>query len=423
MNGKLKFCLFFGLLGLFSGEAIAGNLITVGPGQQFADLPPAVAVAQSGDLIQVDPSGAPYSSIVIQGQGISILSSIPGQRYSIAATAQQPAIDVSSIQQGESVTIYEVDILYPDSTAPAIRVQASPGGVRFRDVQILPTSNLTTGPSAMIEVDHSQSVWLSQVVAHGNRIGVNASGNGVHGLLLRNSGALVQSSSFTAFDSISGSGGNGIELDQSRLWTTAIALGSTQIAGGNGATGGHGIFLTNGNTSQALGCERDLVTRVILQGGTGTSFAQHGHEYWFPGGSGSSPGLQWSPVLARCVGDAGIVYSSVPNQVSIGTTATFTLEAEELATSSVGLHGVALGTPFINWLQTSPNGFLSWDFGSVHGQAGGGTYLPSVGAWPAYRQTIPNNPGLIGYQLSVQGWIISPVAISLGEPRMLVIVP
>lgn len=427
MYRRIGLCLFLGILALAARQSTAGTVITVGPGRQFGDLPQAVAVAQSGDLILVDPQTSPnptpYSPIVIHGRGISILSSVPGQRYLIAATSLQPGIDVSSIIRGESVTIYEADIQYPDSAAPAIRVQTSAGGVRFQNVKVLTQSNLTSGPSAMIEVDHSESVWLSQVEARANGWGVDPSGNGVHGLLLRNSGALVQSSVITAFNSSTGRGGNGIHLDQSQLWTTAISFGSTFITGGNGSIGGNGIFLTDVNTSHVLGCSKDSSTQVVVRGGSGLSVAQRGQDYFATGGSGSNGGVQWSAAMPICAGDAGIVYSTIPDRVRIGTMPTFTLEAVGISTSSVGLHGLALGTPFIYWQPISPNGFLAWDLNTVHGQAGGGTGLSAVGVWPAYPKSIPGNPGLIGYQLSVQGWLTVPAALSLGEPQMLVVVP
>ncbi|HEX6812207.1 MAG TPA: hypothetical protein VF384_11330 [Planctomycetota bacterium] len=66
-------------IGLFFSSLPAQSTLTVGPGGMFANLPPAVAAAQDGDLILVAPGGYSISSSLVINKDLRILGG-PGRQ-------------------------------------------------------------------------------------------------------------------------------------------------------------------------------------------------------------------------------------------------------------------------------------------------------------------------------------------------------
>lgn len=243
-------------------HVFAENVLRVGSTQLYTDIGQALAAAQPGDLILVDPGS--YPPFAIDGLQLSDVSVVADSApFSINQTAGVAEIEIQNIPAGSSVSIIGAHIPYVDQLAPAVYVHSNLGAVRFVDLDVEPISDLlATTARACVEVVDTDTFWLtdSSIWSVVQPFGYTASplvaggitNDGFSGLLMEDSQGIVQNSRLSGYHNEgslggpTGYGGDGLRAigEDTSVWLLEDHEGpayQTRFRGGSGVIGGHAV--------------------------------------------------------------------------------------------------------------------------------------------------------------------------------------
>lgn len=424
------------LLAALMADLTAGNVLRVGPGRPYASIAAAIAAAQDGDLIAVDPGV--YPEFTLDGKGVTIVSA-GGAPIVLQAAPGSPAVRIRNLTATQQVSVSDLAIAYADGSAPALDLSACAGTVRIRNVVIDPVADLPPSPTrAVVDVRACALVWFadlsiwptlgrrgSTLSLHGAPIVDNA---GLSAVVVESSTAVFDNPRLRAFDNpgfVNGVsyGGDALRVIGDchvRLMRVA-GLAAGVLRGGSGLTfGGSVVHLVQSRpVSDVESCgEIDLVR------GAGSSAGNVGGEFAINNDRGrvqsgsiiTDRGLV--PCLHESYGAVTVNVASAPPgavlQVRLSTAYSPRVYAVFLTLRSgyAAIRGVQ-GRALIDFADVSTLPI------AVGLSAAGGV---------THAVPLPNLPGLIGLQLSFQGGLGAPAAmsapvLSLTMPAMLVVVP
>ncbi len=430
---------------LLAPIASAGNVLTVGSGQTYAQITTALAAAQPGDLILVDPGF--YAPFTIDGASVSDVSVVAsGFQFSITPTSGVPEITVTNVSAGHTVTVIGAYIDYADLSAPAVLVTGNSGAVRFSGLDVNQDDDLLgTSARACVEVVETDTFWLidssiwstvqwfawtsNPLVASG------ITNDGVSALLLEDSSGIVQNSRLNGYHNdaglggATGYGGDGVRAigENTSLWLLEdheTPGYSGFFRGRNGLYGGHAVHQVRSEF---------LSSRIRSCGGPDNSLSLT-----------MAPGQEWTAGPGEDGGFYG--WNNTNNSIQIGSLVTFKVvkhctEQEQrnettLVSNVVPIGGdievrvrsrldrdylvlFSLATDYVFPVPgLSGRGMAGFAFDSVAGQSDAQTVETITLAVPLFTS-------LIGNQLTVQG-VFGPVGGSygnLGLPALAVLGP
>lgn len=316
----------------------AGNVLRVGPGQPFADIGAALAVAADGDVILVDPAGGVYPSFLLSGRSVAILSTGgPGSPFTV------PNFTVVGLSATQTATISHCRIAWSNGSVPAIRIASCNGSVQMEAVGITATGTLTQiAPRGAIEVLNCRAVWMTGVsvtpLVPGSTSATwpQAPNNaGLSAVFADRSLLLLDAVDLRGFDAtapaLSGFGGDAVRLEGACTvhLLGGVAVG-TRLAGGTcssstgNAAGGSCVHAVGANPAPLV----DLCHLTTFVPGTGSGPAFVGGVLAINNDLGidtSTPGTTVARFVPACEAQtAGRVLAN-SHQVAAGGTALLTV--------------------------------------------------------------------------------------------------
>ena len=259
---------------------LAAATLTVGPGGAFAEIADAVAAAQPGDDILVEPGT--YQGFVVD-KPLRIFGTGPGV---IVTTLGTYGVELRNIPAGEEAVVAGLEVLalpLLESPSAGVLVEDCPGTVVLSDVNVTPAQapfGLYANRCARLMVLSSRvenagggaglaavasEVWLANSLVAGDLASFGISAEGPDGITLEDSSLFLWRSSVLGGNAVTGKpllligphGGDGIAADNSDV----VVYGGPEglIVGGNGGPagafhgpgdGGAGVRLLNGSSAR-----------------------------------------------------------------------------------------------------------------------------------------------------------------------------
>ncbi len=169
---------------LSASLAAQSALLQVGPTRPFATIQAAVAAANAGDAIEVDPGT--YAAFTIVGKRLAVFANRGGGGTPTFTVTGAPAITITGLASGDCVTIADA-LVTSSAAAPSILIDnQDQGHVRLLDVRVLAQTLGVVPFAGLIEARHTTTVWLDGVRAGDHRFRANGLGGstGLAGLFV-----------------------------------------------------------------------------------------------------------------------------------------------------------------------------------------------------------------------------------------------
>jgi hypothetical protein len=422
--------------GHVAGSSRPGAILRIGAGQPFPTIGAAVTAAGDGDVLLVDPGV--YPAFVVVDRSLTIASSAgAGSPFVVQQAVGMPAIAITGLSTGRTVTILHAATAFTDGRAPAVRISGCSGSVRMHDLSVdLPTNLPNATARAAMEIVNSPNVWFEDLSVIGTTPPVGntvtlqgapiANQGGLSAILLDNSTATFDHVMAQGFDNttpVAGEtwGGDGLRmLGSSHAWLVRELTATPNVlAGGFGSTFGgsavHRVAIVQPAGVIACG------PAVFLLGSAGNANSRGG-EHAIDGDRGivQAGGTSFHRTVPACLGESQGSLRFVNPTLQPGTTAQL-----ELSTMQNRAWFVALSDTTTT--STGPAGSRQ-----LIDPTAGVTIVLALGFYGGAPQTIalaiPNLPALSGLPLTAQGVLAPPAGgllntLALTMPAMGVVLP
>ncbi len=413
-----------------------GAILRIGTGQPFATIGAAVTAASDGDVLLVDPGV--YPAFVVVDRSLTIASSSgAGSPFVVQQAVGLPAIAITGLSAGRTVTILHAATAFTDGRAPAVRISGCSGSVRLHDLSVdLPTNLLNATARAALEIVNSHNVWCEDLSVFGTAPPVGntvtlhgppiANQGGLSAILLDNSTATfdhVRAQGFNNTMPVAGEawGGDGLRmLGSSHAWLVRELTATPNVlAGGFGSTfGGSAVHrVAIAQPAGVIACGPAVF--VLGSGGNANS---RGGEHAIDGDRGivQAGDTSFYRTVAACLGESQGSVRFVNPTLQPGTTAQLELTTMQNRAWFVALSDTTTTT-------AGPAGSRQ-----LIDPTTGVTIVLALGFYSGTTQTvtlsIPNLPALAGLPLTAQGVLGPPAGgllntLALTMPAMAVVLP
>lgn len=411
---------------------------------QFPTIQAAIDAAGADAVIVVQPGS--YDPIDICGKDLTIRPA--SGSFTITPDGNGNPIHIKDVAFGDTVTIIGAHIPFNDPNFAAVRAEFSQGAVRLSGLDVVQTSNLPHALiQACVEVEEVATFWLIDSSIWGPGVAGNttvslSAGNfdndGISGIQFLNAHGVIQNSRSRGYDndlglSDFGYAGDGVRaVEESTVWLLQDAQTPdylTTFRGGDGVLGGHAVHQVRDpiRKSRITACGGDFATVMLKYvGGTGTTV--NGGLYAFNNDNGirifpvpcQNPPcfITFYTIVQHCKNNQKNESVALSNQVSIGTNLEISIKTvapRKYVTFFNAATVYAASVPMFT-------GRAMFNGAAVIGTRVGTT---TAGVAQVLSVPIPNNPNLIGTQVTAQT-ITGPMSgpyDNFGLPAWMVIVP